>query len=673
MSKKKGLFRHLAWTGIRNNYKLYAPYILAAAGMTAMFYIILALSMAPFLADMAGGSSAGVVLGLGVFVIGIFAVIFMFYTNSFLIKTRTREFGLYNILGMSRRHIARIVAMETMMAAGLSIAGGLVVGLLFEKLAEIVFTKMIGEETNYALSFNLPACIITAIVFFGIFILVMLRSMFRIFKLNTIDLLKSENFGEKPPKAKWVLTILGVLILGGAYYLAVVMAAPVQAITMFFFAVIMVIIATYILFISGSVSMCKALQKNKNYYYKTKHFVSLSSMVYRMKRNGAGLASICILSTMVLVMISSTSCLYFGKDASLLARYPRNIEYDLRFEDELGIDGIEEIKEYYRGEIAKSAADNNVNISNVIELTMKSTATLIQDGCMTAEAKPIEINLNESGNAWDVYFVDIRDYNRYMGENRTLADDEAICCVYHDKYKSDSITTAAGQTFKIVDTTSDFFSFGDIASNITPGVVFVVNKFPQLSEGNHDLNGIRWLFLFDIDAEGSAQYEIFENMTDDVFSVREDRVDRGVKWFSADCRYLNRADFFGMYGGLFFLGIALSIVFTFALVLIIYYKQISEGYEDRSRFDIMRKVGMTREDIRHSVNSQMGSVFYMPFVAAVIHLCFALPMIFGMLKLFSVTELSSLLTTAAISVAGFGIIYTVVYKITSNSYYKLVS
>ena len=680
MKKKKGLFRHLAWNGIKNNYKLYAPYILAAVGMTAMFFIILSLSMSPLILSMEGGNSAGIVLSLGVFVIGIFAVIFMFYTNSFLIKTRTKEFGLYNILGMSRRHIAKIVALETLMAAAASIVGGILVGALFEKLAEILFIRLIGEEATYELSINISACIITCIVFLGIFLLVMLRSMFRIFRLKTIDLIKSENFGEKPPKAKWVMTVIGLLLLGGAYYLAVVMAAPVQAITMFFVAVIMVILATYILFISGSISMCRALQKNKKYYYKSNHFVSLSSMVYRMKRNGAGLASICILSTMVLVMISSTSCLYFGKEASLAERYPKNISFEMNFSDDITDEQVEAHKAEFREKINKTARDNGYTIDAPVEFSILYNTQLIYDGVMTGDARPIDLNVNQVSYAWDIYFVDIADYNRYYGTDRTIADDEAIMCVYADEYAYDSITVPDGTKYTVVDEDRDFFRFGEVAANINPSILFVVNRVPVISGGKYRDFNTEWMYAFDVDVPASEQYDAYMAFCNSVYDFRQgDARDKdGMSSYdltraTSECRELNRADFFGMYGGLFFLGIALSIVFTFALVLIIYYKQISEGYEDRARYEIMRKVGMTRDDIRRNVNSQMGSVFYMPLVAAVIHLCFACPMIFSMLKLFSVTKLNSLLLTGAISIAIFGVIYTIVYKITSNSYYKLIT
>lgn len=671
MSRKKGLFGRLALTGIKNNYKLYVPYILAAIGMTAMFYIIFAISRSEVLMSIKGADTGVVVLQLGTFVVGLFAVIFMFYTNSFLIRTRTKEFGMYNILGMSRTHIARIVAIETIIVAGTSIIGGLIVGILFEKLAELLFAKMIDVSVGYSWSIDIMACLVTAAVFFMIFLLVMFRSVFRVCRFNTIDLLKSENYGEKPPKAKWMLTLLGILMLGFAYYLAIVMAAPVTAIVTFFFAVILVIIATYLLFISGSVSLCRGLQKNKKYYYKSNHFVPLSSMIYRMKRNGAGLASICILSTMVLVMISSTSCLYFGNESSLRAMYPNDIELDFRFEEGVGQDEIDETKQAVKDYVLDAVKNRGIEISRCNEFSYERVSCSLSEGKMMDDFVRADA-LFEDSNECSVYFVKLSDYNSYMGENRELAEDEVICCTYRDKYKQDFVITESGERLKIVDRTSNFFQFGGVVSATGSAFTFVVNDTVHLS----DMEFSHWYYGIEMEISDSETINVYNELCDGIserFMVEIDTPESAViDWYEIECRAENKMEFYAMFGGLFFLGIALSFVFICALVLIIYYKQISEGYEDASRYEIMRKVGMSAEDIKKNVNSQMGSVFYLPFVAAVIHLGFAFPMIYNMLKLFSVTELSSLLLTAAISVFVFGIIYTIVYKITSNSYYKIV-
>ena len=309
---KRGFYLRLALDGMRKNKRLYIPYLLTCAGMVMMFYILCGLAFSPVIESIRGGDSITMVLFLGTFVVGFFALLFLFYTNAFLIRRRNKEFGLYNILGMNKRNISRILLWETIVSALFSLIAGLAGGLLFSKLAELFLIRMAGAEVGYDLRIE-PLSIIAAVVFFGaIFTLILIVSLARIRLSKPLDLLKSEAAGEKPPKANWLLAVAGVIILGIAYYLAVSIQSPMAAFEVFFLAVLLVIAATYLLFIAGSVALCRLLQKNKKYYYRPDHFVSVSSMAFRMKRNGAGLASICILATMVLVMLSSTGCLYFG-------------------------------------------------------------------------------------------------------------------------------------------------------------------------------------------------------------------------------------------------------------------------------------------------------------------------------------------------------------------------
>ena len=322
---KLGFYPKLAWSGMRKNSKLYVPYTLAGAGMAALFYIISYLSSSESLLMVGGGGNIAIILGMGKFVIAVFSLLFLFYTNSFLVRRRYKEFGLYNVLGMNKMNISRILLWETLINALISIGGGVLLGIVFSKLAELGLLNMIGSDVDFTLGVSAVAIIFTVGLFGAIYLLIYLNAVIRINLSSATELVKSETAGEKPPKANWLLGIAGVVILGAAYYIAVSIKSPLTAITLFFFAVIMVIIATYLVFIAGSVLMCRILQKNKGYYYKKNHFVSVSSMSYRMKRNGAGLASICILATMVLVMISSTTCLYFGTEDSLRARYPRNV------------------------------------------------------------------------------------------------------------------------------------------------------------------------------------------------------------------------------------------------------------------------------------------------------------------------------------------------------------
>lgn len=320
---KRGLYRKLAFTGIRNNKKLYVPYILTGMGMVMMSYIISFLSSSPTFSTMRGGTTMQSFLEYGFGVMCVFSVIFLFYTNSFLIRRRKKEFGLYNILGMSKRNIARVLLWETFFIALMAIAGGLFFGLLLSKFAELGMVKILQETATFTFSVEFSSIQNTVLLFALIYALTYLRALWQVRLANPITLLHSENLGEKPPKANWLMAVLGAGILGVAYYMAATINDPLAALVWFFFAVIMVIVATYLLFMAGSVAFCRLLQKNKRYYYKTNHFVSVSSMVFRMKRNGAGLASICILCTMVLVMLSFTVCLYVGAEDSMNQRYPR--------------------------------------------------------------------------------------------------------------------------------------------------------------------------------------------------------------------------------------------------------------------------------------------------------------------------------------------------------------
>ena len=327
---KHNIYPKLAWTGIKKNKRLYLPYILTCIGMVMMFYIVSFLSVNEYLGSCKGGKEIQQMLFLGCGVIGVFATIFLFYTNSFLMRRRKKEFGLYNILGMGKWNIARVLLWEGVMIAVISLAAGLFGGIVFSKVGELCMVNILEAKAVFSMSIEKSSVVATIILFSIIFALILLNGLRQLHGANPIELLHSENTGEKPPRGNWLFAFCGTVLLGGAYYLAVTIENPLEAMIIFFIAVIMVIVATYLLFVSGSITICRGLQKNKKYYYKTNHFVSVSSMVYRMKRNGAGLASICILCTMVLVMVSSTVCLYIGKEESLSSRYPKDIDITVR-------------------------------------------------------------------------------------------------------------------------------------------------------------------------------------------------------------------------------------------------------------------------------------------------------------------------------------------------------
>ena len=541
---KHGFYPHLAADGIRKNRQLYLPYLFTQAGMVMMLYIILFLPKSPAVQAMNGSRTISSMLYFGSWVMALFACIFLFYTNSFLIRRRKKEFGLYNILGMGKRNIGVILFWETLLNYALSLAGGLVLGFAFSKLAELGLIRLMGGKTDFNLSVSGEAVVMTALAFGVISILLLINSLTQVRLSSAVALMRSEHQGEKPPRANWVLGLLGVVLLGYAYYISLTIQDPVAALGWFFVAVLLVILATYLLMVAGSVLLCRVLQKNKRYYYRPEHFVSVSSMAYRMKRNGAGLASICILATMILVMLSSSACLYFGAEDSLNASYPYEVDVTVWANDAGALPKLQEKLE--------------------------------------AVGAP--------------YGVDI--------------------------WRQGSVTQSGGE--------------------------------------------VRWSGQFNTGLSRQQQLDLGRD-------IDEALNDPSITWgYSRAYRAEAADEFYGTYGSLFFIGIVLSVMFIGAAVMMMYYKQLCEGYEDQPRFAMMQKVGMTAADIRASVNSQMLTVFFLPLAGAALHMAFAFPMIRRMLLVFQLNNTGLFVATALISFAVLAAAYTLVYRITSRAYYRIV-
>lgn len=672
---KKGIYSRLALTGIKKNKKLYIPYILTCIGMVMMFYIITFLSSSNMMMNYPGGETMRGILGFGVYVIGFFAVIFLFYTNSFLVRRRKKEFGLYNILGMGKRNIARVMLWETLFIGAFSIAVGMALGVLFSKLAELVMVNIMSMDVTFGVTIDYKAIYYTVVLFAVIFFLILLNSLRQVHLSNPIALLHSENAGEKPPKANWFFAVLGVLILGCAYYLAVTIKDPVTTLAAFFFAVIMVIIATYLIFISGSVAFCKILQKKKNYYYKTNHFVSVSSMSYRMKRNGAGIASICILCTMVLVMISSTVCLYLGKEDSLRERYPRNINVTMT--SQIYSDLISQNADDVAKRTFETAENMGYTPVNAIDYTMLSFVSYMRDGEIVFDEDENGFNY-VSGDLWKIFIVSLDDYNRLTGSQENLDEDEVMIYTSKDMdYNYDVLKIKGQEPLNIKKVVTDFENNGVDTMQIMPALyIFVPDlevQVQKISEQSQDaLGNINRFVGYDLEATDQQQTDVFSEIYDWLRTSQVNSAD-GSMYVYVEGSANEKLEFFGIYGGLFFLGIILGIVFIFAAVLIMYYKQVSEGYEDQSRFEIMQKVGMTKREIKKSINSQMLTVFFMPLIAAGVHLAFAFPMIYKMLILLGLVNKVFLIMVTVGCFLLFALLYMLVYKITSRAYYSIVS
>ena len=679
---KTALYPRLAWDGLRKNKRLFTPYLLTCICMVMMFYILSFLGSPETCALLPRGSNTtGKILNLGSFVIFVFSAIFLYYTNSFLVRRREREFGLYNVLGMNKRNLARIVTWESLITAALSLVLGLALGIVLSKLAELGLVNMLGGDINYRIRIDVDSLTRTLGLYAIIFTVIWLSTVVRVGRSSAVALLRSESVGEKPPKANWLLGLAGVVILAAAYYLAVSITNPLDAIVWFFVAVILVIIGTYLLLVAGSVLLCRVLQKNKKYYYRPEHFVSVSSMAYRMKRNGAGLASVCIIATMILVMISSSSCLYFGAEDAVMTRFPRETNITLNAENTAQLEDAN--LDIYRKGIADYAAEHDIPVKNVQDYRFINLSGFL-DGdtaqCYYRRAGA----LVSYADIRDFYIISAKDYAAKTGETVSLADDEALLLTNKCSYDRGTLTLSmenVSHTWRVKSVQSGSIvppSVGGLVAQITLVVndpAAAVEGFRTRDEDDMTLLRFEWIYGFDTGLDDEASVDFESDLTSAIGQLvpETDNENFGYSYLMMNSRGGASEDFYGSYGALFFIGIMLTLVFMLAAVLILYYKQISEGYEDQKRFEIMQKVGMTKKEIRRSIDSQLLTVFFLPLLLAGVHLAFAFPMIRRLLELFSLYNVGLFVTTTLVSFGAFALLYTIVYRLTAKAYYNIVS
>lgn len=612
------------------------------------------------------------ILEMGTPVIAVFSWILLYYTNSFLIRRRQKEFGLYHILGMGKRELVKILIWENLMTAVISIAGGLLGGILFSKLAELAAVRIVGNHLGYKMTIEPKAIYYTVSLFLAIFAVILLRMLIFIFRTKPVDMLKSETAGEKPPKANWILAIVGLIILAGAYWIAVSIEEPMEAMLWFMVAVLMVIVATYLLFIAGSVAFCRLMQKKKNYYYKTRHFVSISSMVYRMKRNGAGLASICILSTMVLVMVSSTVCLYASIEGNLAKGYPQQFSVEMASGSSLeDKDREEKLKET----VGHTINENKIKLKETKEYHILSTACVKTDEGIKFEHE----NIKSLDSLKMLYILTVADYNRLTGENLSLEKNELYVYLPDEAYEKDTFQVEGCGNWKNKGTPDNQFICGDDVETLNSGVYLIVpdeavmDQFEAAQRAVYGENASseKLCYAFDTDLSEEGQVSLVSELQNNISTLQLQ--DEQFPMVNVNARAVSKSDYYALYGGLFFLGILLGSVFIFGMILIIYYKQITEGYEDQGRFSILMKVGMTRKEVRQSINSQVMTVFFLPLAMAGMHTAFSFPIIRKILKMFAMNDEKLLILVMICCYLAFAVFYAAVYLLTSREYYKIVS
>jgi putative ABC transport system permease protein len=645
----KMFYQKLAVENIKKNKQTYFPYILTCICSIMMFYMMHFMSVNEGLDNMSGGSQLKIILGLGTWVIGIFSVIFLFYTNSFLIKRRKKEIGLYNILGMEKRHIAKVLFWENLFVALLGMLMGLLWGIMLSKLMFLVLLKILNYAVPIGFFISVKSILKTIILFAFIFGLTLMNNLTQIHLAKPIELLKGGEVGEKEPKTKWLLTLVGLISLGGGYYIALTTESPLAVLNLFFIAVILVMIGTYALFTAGSITLLKLLKKNKKFYYKSNHFISVSSMIYRMKQNAVGLANISILSTAVLIMVFSTASLYIGMEDVLRTRYPRDIAIDVKVSKEKQTELNQKIKEL--------ADSYHVSIRNNIEFNSVSMLAK-QDNNTFTDADKDSLTSN---NLSVVVFIPLSDYNAIDNQSASLKKDEVLLYTRKGKIEDDHIDVLGEEL--IIKNRIDHTNAADIGGDQFTNLYYIVVSDEKIADISKD--GMDYYYAFDTDDTPKKEVDLTYAINNVIKEMSIDGSCEGIEE--------SRQSFFAVYGGLFFIGIFLGALFIMATVLIIYYKQVSEGYEDKRRFEIMQKVGMSKEEIKKSIKSQVLMVFFVPLITAAIHIAAALKAIIKMLAVLNLTNITLFIYCVIGTILAFALFYTMIYMLTSRTYYKIVS
>lgn len=667
------LYFKLAKTNLSNNKPFYIPYIISSIITVAMLYMMSFLSDNKGLNKIMGADSLAIIFRLGVGIIVIFSYIFLFYTNSFIIKRRKKEIGVYNILGMEKRHLSKVLFVETIYSAIISLVCGIIVGIAFSKFILMVLYGIIGIHKTVEFFVNIHGIILCVVSFGILFLLTFLYNFMQIKLANPIELLRGTSVGEREPKTKILMTIIGVVCLAIAYYIAITTENPLNVLTLFFVAVLLVIIGTFALFTAGSIALLKLLRNNKKFYYNKRHFMAVSGMLYRMKQNAAGLASICILSTMVLVVISTTVSMYVGIQDELMARYPNDVCVTVDYNSV--IDKSSEIEKAIFDEI------DSAEVKNKKAFSYLSVFVGQKGDNFTTDKEHLSFQ-----NSYLFYILSKDDFikrdNSFKDKIGNISKGEAVV-VLNKKYDKKDIKIF-GKNYK-VNKSFEHMEDNDLYMISTLnglGYIILDNdesvqelydmQEKMLGKGaNYYTNKIRFDFKSGNKKQKAAAYKKIDNVVKKYFKEnKNDKKEISSYW--VESRQENEQNFYLLYGGLFFLGIFLGTMFLMVTVMIIFYKQITEGYDDRERYQILEKVGMSSREVKDTIKSQIRIVFVIPIFAAAVHVTAAFPMVNRILKMLNLNNEKLFAGCLAATIIVFAVIYYLVFKVTSRTYYKIV-
>lgn len=667
------LYFKLAKTNLSNNKPFYIPYIISSIITVAMLYMMSFLSDNKGLNKIMGADSLATIFRLGVGIIVIFSYIFLFYTNSFIIKRRKKEIGVYNILGMEKRHLSKVLFVETIYSAIISLVCGIIVGIAFSKFILMVLYGIIGIHKTVEFFVNIHGIILCVVSFGILFLLTFLYNFMQIKLANPIELLRGTNVGEREPKTKIFMTIVGVVCLAIAYYIAITTENPLNVLTLFFVAVLLVIIGTFALFTAGSIALLKLLRNNKKFYYNKRHFMAVSGMLYRMKQNAAGLASICILSTMVLVVISTTVSMYVGIQDELMARYPNDVCVTVDYNSV--IDKSSEIEKAIFDEIDSAEVKNKKAFSYLSVFVGQKG-----DG-FTTDKEHLSYQ-----NSYFFYILSKDDFikidNNFKDKIGNISKGEAVV-VLNKKYDKKDIKIF-GKNYKVnksfehtedndlyVISTLNGLGYIILDNDESVQELYDVQEKMLGKGANYYTNKIRFDFKSGNKKQKAAAYKKIDNAVKKYFKEnKNDKKEISSYW--VESRQENEQNFYLLYGGLFFLGIFLGTMFLIVTVMIIFYKQITEGYDDRERYQILEKVGMSSREVKDTIKSQIRIVFVLPIFAAAVHVTAAFPMVNRILKMLNLNNEKLFAGCLAATIIVFAVIYYLVFKVTSRAYYKIV-
>ena len=669
-----GLFAKLAVVNIKKNRQTYIPYILACLFDVAMLYMMVFINNNAGMKQIRHSEDVLTITSMGVGVIIIFSFIFLLYSNSFLMKRRQKELGLYNILGLEKKHISMVMALETLISSAISFVGGILTGILGSKLALLLLLKLIKVPAAFGFEVSIPAIRICGEVYGIIFVLILLTNICKVYKTRPVDLLHGQNAGEREPKAKWLMALAGFICLSVGYYIAITTESPLSALALFFIAVLLVMAGTYLLFTAGSIVILKILRWNKNFYYKTKNFTSVSGMLYRMKQNAVGLASICILSTGVLLMISTAVCLNSGINEIVELRCPADVSVLCRAVHRDTLENLRrQLLQKMEGKISYEKMNSEISFST----------TLIMEGENCGHFREVDEGngLSSLQTAFEsLSVIPQEEYARVTGREISLAPGEVLA--YKDGKNGEDTLEIQDNVYQVKEWLKDYQYVGDNFSSMDSIKLIVNDEDFQKIYGQQGqvYDSVASMLALETDLyfsgtdeekyEAATEFETF--VTDFIASENaKANLSKGVSYMTSVKQEMYTS-FYSMFGGILFLGIFLGLLFLMGAAMIIYYKQISEGYEDKERFEIMQKVGMSHKEVKSSIHRQILLVFFLPLGMAALHIAMAFPMVKRLLALFSMTNSGLFAGCTVVTLLVFAVIYGIIYGLTARLYYKIV-